>query len=305
MAIGTAKFKKYHEKQKLAETVAAQMEKEQEDESDWGSFLSIAAPLAASVLLPGVGGAIMGGLGKLAGGSGILGTLLGTAGTAGTAATAGTAGTGLLGALSGHGTGALSSLAGGLLTGAGKGYGTYAISEGIDKIGREQFDKGGELEDIKLEGWRGKRAQEEARGALQDMIGAGDKGKKQSALLSGVLQGVDTMGGLDAIKNQMSEAGKSLFGGENVLPVDATTTESLIQDDSYKNYLTSQIGITDDQFALLDEDEVNLLESLYGDKFSTQNAYQNMMEADRILYGGQNDENWYRNFLNMFQKGGE
>ena len=29
------------------------------------------------------------------------------------------------------------------------------------------------------------------------------------------------------------------------------------------------------------------------------------MEADRILYGGQNDENWYRNFLNMFQKGGE
>ena len=75
--------------------------------------------------------------------------------------------------------------------------------------------------------------------------------------------------------------------------------------DSYKNYLTSQIGITDDQFALLDEDEVNLLESLYGDKFSTQNAYQNMMEADRILYGGQNDENWYRNFLNMFQKGGE
>ena len=118
-----------NKRQAAAEALAKQMQQEEEDESGFGSFMSIAAPLAASLILPGVGTAIMGQLGGMAGGGGALASLLGGAGTAATA------GTGLLGALAGTGTGALSTIGGGLLTGAGKAAGHLARSELMEKGG--------------------------------------------------------------------------------------------------------------------------------------------------------------------------
>ncbi len=207
MAINTLRFKKYHERQKQAQTLADQMAQEQKEESDWGSFLSIAAPLAASVLLPGIGGAIMGGLGNLAGGTGALASLLGGVGTAGTAGS----GAGLLGALSGTGSGLASTLGGGLLTGAAKGIGQYGISQGIDEFGREVLDKGGDVEDIGVGGgFRGREATEKAKKGLQSIIDESDEGMKRSAIVSGGIQGLETVGSLDAIENLSKKAGERI-----------------------------------------------------------------------------------------------
>ena len=230
MAIDINRYKNYNEKQNTANALAEQMATEGEEESDWGQFMSIAAPLAASLILPGVGTALMGGLTSMAGAGaagGTLATLLGGAGTAatagtaavagGAAATAGTAGiagTGLLGALAGTGTGLASTIGGGLMTGAAKAGGQYAISQGIDEFGREVLDKGGDTEDIGVGGgFRARQASKEARASLSSSISAKDDSMKSSALISGLTQGFDTMGGFDKVKEMSAEAGSNMFGG--------------------------------------------------------------------------------------------
>ena len=187
MAVNVGRYGDAVNQYNLAKQLADKMQSEQDEESKWGSFLSIAAPIAASVLLPGIGTAAMGLLG-----GGALGGL----------------GTAAAGAISGG------TLTGGLLAGLGKAAGTYAISEGIDTLGRESFGAGADIEDISLSGagWRQKKAIKEAKGDIQGLIDASDEGQISSALLSGALQGFDTMGGIDAIKAKSSELGKKLSG---------------------------------------------------------------------------------------------
>jgi hypothetical protein len=186
MAINISRFRIAKDKQRAAEALAEKLAEEQEEESSWQSILSIAAPIAASVLLPGIGTAAMGLLG-----GGALGGL----------------GTAAAGAISGG------TLTGGLLAGLGKAAGTYAISEGIDTIGREGFGAGADVEDIDMSGYAfGSKGEEQGRKDLESMISASDKGQISSALLSGVMGGIDTMGGIDAIKAKGSEFGKKLSG---------------------------------------------------------------------------------------------
>ena len=184
MSINISRFRIAKDKQRASEALAEQMAQEQEEESSWQSMLSIAAPIAASVLLPGVGTAAMGLLGGMGG-------------------------------LGASAAGAISSgtLTGGLLAGLGKAAGTYAISEGIDTIGREGFGAGADVEDIDMSDYAyGSKGQEMGRKDLESMIGASDKGQLSSALLSGVIGGVDTMGGIDSIINKSKEFGKHITG---------------------------------------------------------------------------------------------
>ena len=65
MAIQMSRFRNYNQKAAASELLAKQMANEQEDEAGFSQFMSIAAPLAASLILPGVGTALVGGLGGM------------------------------------------------------------------------------------------------------------------------------------------------------------------------------------------------------------------------------------------------
>ena len=207
MAIQMSKYRNYNKKVAASELLAEQMADEQEAESGFGQFMSIAAPLAASLILPGVGTALMGGLGGMAGGSTALTALLGGAGTAGAG------GTGILGALAGTGTGALSTIGGGLMTGIGKGVGQYAISDLMEGTGRT-LGYGGDEDEIDLSkyGRFGRKAEKEGKESIRSSKDAMEKGQISSALSAGVLGGVDKMGGFDKMKELSAGFGESLSG---------------------------------------------------------------------------------------------
>ena len=175
--------------------------------------MSIAAPLAASLILPGVGTALMGGLGGMASGGGVLASLLGGAGTAAAGTTAATAGTGILGALAGTGTGLASTIGGGLMTGAAKGIGHYAISEGMEDFGRSRGYGGDEDEiDLSEYGRFGKKSEKQAKEQIRGYRSAMEKGQVTSALAAGALGGIDKMGGFDKTKEMSADFGKKLSG---------------------------------------------------------------------------------------------
>lgn len=207
MAIQLGKYKAFNQKQAAAEALAEQLAEQQESESGFGQFLSLAAPLAASLILPGVGTALMGGLGGMASGGGALASILGGAGAAGAG------GTGILGALAGTGTGALSAIGGGLATGLGKAAGTYAVGELMEDTGRSMGYGADEDEiDLSKYGRFGMKGEKEGRDLLGSMKDTMEKGQVQSSLMSGLLQGVDTMGGVDKMKEISADLGKKLSG---------------------------------------------------------------------------------------------
>lgn len=207
MAIQLGKYKAFNQKQAAAEALAEQLAEQQESESGFGQFMSIAAPLAASLILPGVGTAVMGGLGGMASSGGALASILGGAGAAGAG------GTGILGALAGTGTGALSAIGGGLATGLGKAAGTYAVGELMEDTGRSMGYGADEDEiDLSKYGRFGSKGEEEGKDLLSSMKDTMEKGQVQSSLMSGLLQGVDTMGGIDKMKEISADLGKKLSG---------------------------------------------------------------------------------------------
>ena len=232
MAINLAGLRNYHMKQAAANKLASQLEDEKEAESGFRDFLSIAAPLAATMLLPMGGGMLMGAMGGMAGGTSVLGTLLGGAGAAGAG------GTGLLGALAGPG-GSLSTITGGLLTGAAKGAGSYYLGEGMEAIGRKQ-GYGADVNKIDLSeyGRRGKKAQKKGREDIELSIDAMDKGQRDIALMAGSLQAVKSMGGLAKMKAMSRGFGEGLFKGESVAS-DSTIAGELADtlDEGYNPYV--------------------------------------------------------------------
>ena len=153
------------------------------------------------------------------------------------------------GALGGLGTAAAGAigggtLTGGLLAGLGKAAGTYAISEGIDTLGREGFDKGGDIEDIDISKYAfgSKKAERLAKGDIESMISGSDKGQITSALLSGTLGAFDTIGGIDAIKNRSKEFGKYITGGGKggmFNPGTANISKSAMGQELVSEYATS------------------------------------------------------------------
>ena len=241
-----------NKRQAAAEALAKQMQQEEEDESGFGSFMSIAAPLAASLILPGVGTAIMGQLGGMAGGGGALASLLGGAGTA-AGSTAATAGTGLLGALAGTGTGALSTIGGGLLTGAGKAAGHLALSELMEKGGRGMGYGADEGDiDLSAHGGYGRKAQAKARGDIKKSKEAMGKGQLSSALMAGALGGIKQAGGFDKLKEMSSGIGEKIGAGQMPWTSDAEymekmanlTEEDLVDGQLKPNQLTNIQRIT-------------------------------------------------------------
>ena len=221
MAIQGGVYRQYNERKALSEKLAKQMADEQEAEGGFGSFMSIAAPLAASLILPGVGTALMGGLGGMAGGTGLLSTMLGGAGAAGAG------GTGILGALAGTGTGALSTIGGGLMAGGGKALGSYAVGEGMEKIGREA-GYGADVDEINLGGGRRAReAQKQGRENLQTSIDSMEEGQRKSALMQGLTAGVDKMGGFDKVKEISSDFGEKIGAGQMPWTSDAEFMEKM------------------------------------------------------------------------------
>ena len=228
MAIQMSRFRNYNQKAAASELLAKQMANEQEDEAGFSQFMSIAAPLAASLILPGVGTALMGGLGGMASGGGVLASLLGGAGTAAAGTTAATAGTGILGALAGTGTGLASTIGGGLMAGAGKAAGTYALGEGMEKIGRESGYGGDEDEiDLSKYGRFGRKAERQAKASIRGSRDAMQKGQVTSALTSGVLGGVDKMGGFDKMKELSAGFGEKVGAGQMPWTSDAEFMEKM------------------------------------------------------------------------------
>jgi hypothetical protein len=151
-----------------AEGLAESVGEEQKEESGFRSFLSFAAPIAAGLVLPGIGGALApllsGALG--AGGLGLSG-----------------------GALSAAMTG---------LGAAGTGLGTRAISEGLEQSGRA-LGAGGEEEDIIGGGAFGEEAQKKAREQFTGSIEDYGKSQNIQALMSGITAGVGDMESVKAL----------------------------------------------------------------------------------------------------------
>jgi len=255
MAINISNLIVKREKDKAAEALAKQLADEQKEESGWGSFLSFAAPLAASILLPGIGTAAMGLLG-----GGALGSL----------------GVGAAGAISGGG------LLGGLLSGAGTALGTYGISQGIDEMGRT-VGFGGEVEDIDMSdyAWASDKDEKEGKTLLQDLIDASDEGQVTSALTAGALGGFKTMGGIDAIKAKSKEFGASFFKGDEFVNPSATGLgmERAVGDIGIGTVPTQSIGST---FAT---DPLQYQSSIGG-----EGSPLNFLTGEKIL--GEGGESW-------------
>ena len=192
MAIQAAAYKNFNIRKQASEALAQQLASQQKKESGFGTFLSIAAPLAASFLLPGIGTALVGGLGGMGG-----------------------MGAGLASAFGGgaFGGGAMGTMLGGLLSGGAKAAGTYAIGEGLEGIGRNQ-GYGADVDEIDLSkfGRRGVKGEKLGKENLQGSLDAMEEGQRKSALMAGLTTGVDQMGGFDKIKDMSAGLGEKLTG---------------------------------------------------------------------------------------------
>ena len=177
MSINISRLLIQKEKQDAAEALAKQMAKEQSEENLFQGILQYAAPIAASVLLPGIGTASMGLLG-----GGALGSL----------------GTAAAGAIGGK------TLTGGLLAGLGKAAGQYAISEGLEGAGRF-LGAGGDVEDIDISNYTfGQKSQREARKSLEDLMDI-DKGQIGVSIIDGLKTTQDFLGGKEALIDEISK----------------------------------------------------------------------------------------------------
>ena len=207
MAIQAAAYKNFNIRKQASEALAQQLASQQKKESGFGTFLSIAAPLAASFLLPGIGTALVGGLGGMGG-----------------------MGAGLASAFGGgaFGGGAMGTMLGGLLSGGAKAAGTYAIGEGLEGIGRNQ-GYGADVDEIDLSkfGRRGVKGEKLGKENLQGSLDAMEEGQRKSALMAGLTTGVDQMGGFDKIKEMSADFGKRVGAGQMPWTSDAEFMEKM------------------------------------------------------------------------------